>query len=135
MFDITIHLTTKIADCPPEGLAAIDFRRNHGLPERASAVEEIQVEISDELACRAAQHRLSSGADLGLRQVTYPVNGGEIPSGVLLEAEHVAALVRLQKLPQEQRNADDAARAAIAVLAALASQSPRAGGVRSTLAS
>jgi hypothetical protein len=127
MFSITIQLVARIDGCPAKGLPAVDFRRKAGLPECPDHSEVLELTLTDEQACRAAQHRLDDGADLKLRQRGYPQDTAEVASEVTLRPEHVAALCRARDTKQ---CLDDGTRAAIAALVVLADQYTAANAVK-----
>lgn len=57
--------TVQIHGCPNGGIAAVDFRRSHGIP--AAPTNKIELpghEITDEEFCRAHPNRCNSEADI-----------------------------------------------------------------------
>jgi len=53
MFTISIDRMAKIAGCPSGGLAALDFRRSHGLPDGTDNRVRLQLEFTDEEIIRS----------------------------------------------------------------------------------
>jgi hypothetical protein len=64
MFDIQVKLKVILADCPEDGLAAIDFRRQYGIPDAPSNMVALEFVSDGEDLCRAAARYLNRSADL-----------------------------------------------------------------------
>lgn len=55
MFAVSINRSVVIEGCPKEGIEAVDFRRQHGLPERPTNKEEVNFTATDESLFRRIQ--------------------------------------------------------------------------------
>jgi hypothetical protein len=65
MFKVKINVLVKIQGCPDDGLAAVTFRRKHGLPEQPNNLANFEYESgSDEAFCQQFPELLNANADL-----------------------------------------------------------------------
>jgi hypothetical protein len=76
MFKYSIDVEVRIEGCPEQGLAAVDFRRKHELPEAPTNVIPLKLEGVSEAVCRDVNRYLDDNADLELEHgsSTYSVS-------------------------------------------------------------
>ena len=67
MFRINFERSVRIEGCPDSGVAAIDFRRNHGLPDLPDNDQKVEIRLTSERVARRAAElgMLDYAADLG----------------------------------------------------------------------
>jgi len=64
MFKVKLNLTVVIADCPPNGIAAVQFRQQRGIPAAPHNRYDINWEGQSEELCKTYPQYLNDEADL-----------------------------------------------------------------------
>lgn len=132
MFRIIIKPTRKyeIVGCPDDGVAAVDFRRSHGIPPAPHDKVSYDLDYTSEAICRRFQAKLNGEADLDLDGLFQYSNHGDhqsvSPAGAALagapinnEVNLLALVTDIMSLPRQRRDAEASAATFAAASAAI----------------